>query len=108
VIAPPISEAQFQQQIVDLARLRGHRVAHFRPARTASGSWRTPVAADGKGFPDLVIAGRGQLLAVEVKAQHGRVSAEQQGWIDELRKVELTGAMVARPSDWDQIVRLLR
>jgi hypothetical protein len=44
--------------VIDLPHLLGWRAAHFRPARTATG-WRTPVAADGAGFPDLVPAKSG-------------------------------------------------
>lgn len=36
-----VTEAQFQAAVVDLARLAGWRVAHFRPARTSHG-WATP------------------------------------------------------------------
>jgi hypothetical protein len=46
-----LSEAAFTDAVIELARLGGWRVAHFRPARTASG-WRTPVQGDGAGFPD--------------------------------------------------------
>ena len=49
-----ISEKTFQRQVIDLLHLFGYRVAHFMPAMNAKGQWRTPVSADGKGFPDLV------------------------------------------------------
>jgi hypothetical protein len=52
------SEAQFQQQVIDLARLCGYRVAHFRTVRVqrkgGSVYYTTPVQADGAGWPDLV------------------------------------------------------
>jgi hypothetical protein len=50
---PPITEAAFLRQVLDLAKLRGWRTAHFRPAQTSRG-WRTAVQGDGAGFPDLV------------------------------------------------------
>ena len=62
-----MTEAQFQSAIVELARLLGYRVAHFRAAKTAHG-WRTPVAADGAGWPDLTLAKPGRLLFVECKS----------------------------------------
>jgi hypothetical protein len=46
-------EQSFQSVVIEVARLTGWRVAHFRAARTAHG-WRTPVTADGAGWPDLV------------------------------------------------------
>ena len=46
----------------------GGRVAHFRPPRTVHG-WRTAVAADGAGFPDLVMVRGSRLLAAELKSE---------------------------------------
>jgi hypothetical protein len=75
-----MTEAQFQAAIVDLARLLGFKVAHFRAAQTSKG-WRTPVAADGKGFPDLVLAKPGRLVFIGLKSAAGKVSAAQRAWI---------------------------
>ena len=53
-----VSEKDLQRGIIDLACALGYRVAHFRPVQTST-AWRTPVAADGAGWPDLVlISGR--------------------------------------------------
>lgn len=70
---PPISEAEFQRQVITYARLRGWLVCHFRPARTAHG-WRTVVQGDGCGWPDLVLVRGPVLLVVELKTDRGRVS----------------------------------
>ena len=81
----PITEQDFQGQIIELAHLRGYRVAHFRPAMTARG-WRTPISADGAGFPDLVLArpartpDKGRLICVEVKGRRAPLSEAQQHW----------------------------
>lgn len=74
-----MNEAQLQQAVIELARLLGWRVAHFRPAMTAKG-WRTPVEGDGKGFPDLVLVRGTRLIFAELKSDHGRLSIEQQEW----------------------------
>lgn len=66
-----------------MARTFGWRVAHFRAARTGKG-WRTPVAADGAGFPDLVLV-RDRVVFAELKSKAGRLSREQQVWRDVLR-----------------------
>lgn len=66
-----ISEKAWQSQVLDLARIFGWTVAHFRPAQTSKG-WRTPVAADGAGFPDLLLV-RDRVLYVELKAAKGNV-----------------------------------
>ena len=77
-----VTEHELQDAVIQLARLLGWRVAHFRPAMTAHG-WRTPVSADGAGFPDLVCAHPKQrrLLMVELKAADGRLSVEQAEWL---------------------------
>lgn len=77
-----MTEAELQDAVIAMARLHGWLIAHFRPARTAHG-WRTPVAADGKGFPDLILA-RDRLVAAELKIHPRKVTAEQREWLDAL------------------------
>ena len=112
---PPVkvSEKQFQSRVIDLLHLHGYRVSHFMPALNARGNWRTPVAADGKGFPDLVAvraerAGRaGRLLFVELKSDTGRVAQAQREWH---RELESAGAdvYVWRPKDWNTLAEIVR
>lgn len=100
-----VTEAEWQATIIDLAHLHGWTVAHFRPARTSDGGWRTPVAADGKGFPDLVLARPGSHpLFIEVKTDTGRVRPEQTVWLRALDPY----SHVIRPSDFDRLQELLR
>lgn len=96
------TERDFQRQVIDLAHILGYTVAHFRPAQTKHG-WRTPVAADGAGFPDLVIVGHGRVLFRELKTETGSVSDDQMAWGELLHK---NGAdwNIWRPSDWDRII----
>ena len=108
-----MSEEQLQRAIIDAARAHRWVVAHFRAAQTERG-WRTPVEADGKGFPDLVLAhpDRG-VLFIECKADRGRLSAEQERWVATLGAA-LSSApnaevLVARPGSLDAIIdRLAR
>lgn len=101
----PQTEAQFQKAVIDLARVTGWLVAHFRPARTEDG-WRTPVAADGAGFPDLVLV-RDRVLYRELKSESGRVRPDQQRWHERLA---MGGADIAvwRPADWPAIASTLQ
>lgn len=101
-----MTEAQLQDAVVTCAQVLGWRVAHFRPALTARG-WRTAVSADGKGFPDLVLAREGRVLFAELKAERGHLSPEQIDWA-----VALQGTAVRhyvwRPADWlDGTVEML-
>lgn len=92
-----IAEADFAQAVVDLAKLRGWMVVHFRPARTKAG-WRTPFTGDA-GFPDLVLARDGVVLIVELKSLGGRMRPGQREW-----GVALGGVYrLWRPTDMDEI-----
>lgn len=95
------TEAEFQRAVIALAKSRGWMVHHTRPARTARG-WRTPVEGDA-GFPDLVLARGGTVWIVELKAEQGTWTKEQQAWAREL------GATwkLYRPRHWPEIERLL-
>ena len=93
-----ISEAAFQALVIDTAHLFGWRVAHFRPARTDKG-WRTPVEADGKGFPDLVCLRWGRQIVVELKSERGVASIDQLGWLGDFSRAGIE-THVWRPSDW--------
>jgi len=103
---PKVSEAQFQRQVIQLAQMTGWKVAHFRPAQNARGDWRTPVAADGKGFPDLVLT-RETVLFVELKTDTGRLTPDQEAW---RQAAQAAGAThhVWRPRDWPAIESTLQ
>lgn len=86
-----------QKGIIDLARRMGWRCAHFPPVQTERG-WRTPVAADGKGWPDLLLV-RERVLVAEVKGDGDRLSAEQQTWITAFHMAGIE-AYVWTPALW--------
>lgn len=84
-----MTERELQDAVIECAQLLGWRVAHFRPARVMRGgreTWETPIAADGKGYPDLTLVHRRhrRLLFVELKAENGRLSDEQSRWLEDL------------------------
>lgn len=67
--------------------------------------WKTAVTWNSlhspKGWPDLYAARGAVFVAIEVKREKGKVSADQEAWLDALR--QLPGAAfvgVVRPSDW--------
>lgn len=101
-----LGEPDFQAQVIEVAHLFGWRVAHFRPAQTRHG-WRTPVAADGAGWPDLFMVRRDRSLAIEVKSASGRTTPDQDAWLAAMARAGIP-AMVARPDDFDAVVELLR
>lgn len=100
-----LAEKDWQRQVIDLARTLRWRVAHFRPAMTKHG-WVTPVAADGKGWPDLLLV-RDRVIAAELKADAGKLSADQQTWLDALAHAGIE-THVWRPADAPLVLETLR
>ena len=102
---PAMLERDFQAQVVELAKLFGWRIAHFRPAPSAKG-WRTPMIGH-PGWPDLVLLRPPRLILAELKST-SKVRPEQQEWLDQLGQVPGVESHVWRPADLDLIVDLLR
>jgi len=102
-----ITEAAFQQVVIELAKWHGWLVYHPLPAMNGRGGWRTAQAGD-TGFPDLVLAHptRGVIFA-ELKSAIGKLTFTQQLWIDALRQGGAE-AYVWRPADLDQIKHILK
>ena len=101
-----ITEKDFSSQIESLLNIFGWHWCHFRPARTEHG-WRTALSGH-KGFLDYIATKPPRLLIFELKSEKGKVSSEQQEWIDLLK--QCTGAEVYlwKPSQIDEIVEILR
>ena len=96
-----MSEEQLGDTIIGLAKLRGWRIVHFRPARTERG-WRTLMQGD-TGFPDLVMARAGQVIFAELKSAKGRLRPDQEAWIS-----ALGNCYIWRPADLDSIKDILK
>ena len=93
---PPITEKEFQAQIVKLAKIIGFEVYH---------TWNSRHSA--KGFPDLVLVRPPQLLFLEVKTEKGKLTVEQARWIAALMACDQEVYLV-RPSNWPQIEAILK
>jgi hypothetical protein len=107
-LSVPLTEAQFQRQVIDLAAYQGWQWMHVEQrASTGNGSgWHVPIKGPlGKGFPDLMMVRGHSLIFVELKAQRGVLSQFQKDTIETLRWVGET--YVWRPSDWAEIAEVL-
>lgn len=100
-----VSERQFQQAVIQLARHLGWSVWHHHDSRRQAGG-RLVGDLDAKGWPDLALA-REKLLLRELKAEKGRLSWWQQQTFDTL-KAAGADVDVWRPSMWSEIERVLR
>ena len=92
-----MTEAQFQEAVVQLAQLTGWLVYHTFDSRRSQA-----------GYPDLTLVKGRRLVFAELKSQAGRVSAEQQQWLGALREANPASVFVWRPQDWDAIETLLK
>jgi len=104
----PLSEPEMQRGIIEQARWLGFRVHHDRPAQTSRG-WRTPIEGDA-GFPDLVLALDGYVLAWELKTRRGKVSDEQAAWGEAMtgrNGVAVVEYGVIRPDQYDDALAAL-
>ena len=88
---PPMLEVDFQQAVQDLCKTLGLLYYHTHNSRRSV-----------PGFPDLVIVGPCGVLWRELKTERGRVTRDQQKWIDGLREAGENVA-VWRPSDMPRI-----
>lgn len=89
-LAAHVREADFQEQVVQLAELLGWVCWHDNdPRRNAA------------GFPDLVLV-RDRVIFAELKTQRGRLTGAQRVFLARLADA---GAEVHvwRPGDWDAI-----
>lgn len=98
-----MSEADFQQRVMDTARLAGWLCCHFRPAKTQRGRWVTPMAGD-KGFPDLALAKDGRVLLAELKTDKGKPTPEQVAWLSAVGG----HGRLWRPTDWPDVLKELQ
>jgi VRR-NUC domain len=98
---------ELQRAIIDTARRLGWKVAHTPPVHTERG-WRTAVAADGKGFPDLVLV-RDRVVWAEIKGDTDRLRSEQDEWIAALRMADAE-VYVWTPDRWrsGEVEQILR
>jgi hypothetical protein len=107
---PSISEKEFQEQVIQLAQLRGWKVALFRRVRVQrkNGSvyWETPVGADGAGWPDLFCARGPDVFAAELKVGRNQLSEGQVEWMRALGRVGIR-VYEWRPIDWPSIEKIL-
>ena len=116
ILDAQISEAAFTRTVIGLAKTCGWLVYHSRPARTAQTVtgidgvertvWVTPMMGD-VGFPDiLALKGIRQVVA-ELKRQDAPGPRPAQvEWLEAFKEAGAE-TFIWRPSDFDEIKRVL-
>lgn len=103
---PPITEADWQQQVIDLAHVLGWKHLHVRRTIGKGNKWVT--ATNLKGWPDLFLWHERQqrVIAAELKSEAGTTTPEQ---VDVLESLTAAGVpcFVWRPSDLEAVRDLL-
>lgn len=95
---PVLRGKELQKAIIDLAHLHGWLVAHFQSVKTEQRGWVTPVAADGKGYPDLTLV-RERVVFMEIKGDGDKMRPDQDKWIAALQDAGAE-VCVVHPADW--------
>ena len=89
---PPISEAQFQRQVLDLAA-----ICHWSVYHPMLSKWSE------RGWPDLALVRGDRLIFAELKRENGKTTEHQDRWLGLLRAVPAVEVFLWRPSDLDAL-----
>lgn len=99
-------KSSFENTVIQAAQFSDWRVAHFRAIQGMNGRWRTPVAAQGKGFPDLVMVRDNRLIFAEIKGEKNQPEPEQKLWLNALEQT-CAEVYLWRPQHWGDVVKIL-
>ena len=89
-----VTERDFQQVVIEAARLAGWLVYHTHDSRRSE-----------PGFPDLVLV-RDRVVYAEIKTEKAKPTAEQLHWLEALTAAG-SECYIWRPDDWPEIERVL-
>jgi len=104
-----ITEAQWQNTVMDLATLLRWRAYHAPENRPVVGRGGTRYVQNVRaGFPDLVLVREGRLIFAELKRETGKLGPGQEEWLADLDEVPGVESYLWRPSDLQTVHRILR
>ena len=92
-----ISEKHFLLQVRELARYESWLTYHTHRSTRSE-----------PGFPDLVLVRPPRVIFAELKTEKGKLSADQEAWLDVLDRCNEVETYLWRPLDWDRIVEKLK
>lgn len=91
-----ITEKIFTGHIIEMSNLMGWKCYH---------TWQSLHST--KGFPDLAMVRGDRLIFAELKTEKGKLTIEQQAWLDILALTGKCEVYLWRPRDWDKIAEVL-
>lgn len=104
--APAIGEAEWQQQVIDLAHALGWKHLHVRRSIGKGRKW---VTATNVPWPDLTLWSERQrrLIVAELKTDRGKATPGQEEVLWSLAAAGVE-CHVWRPADLDEVQRVLQ
>ena len=90
-----MTENELKHEVLRIAKANGWMVYHVPQATMRNGG--------GRGYPDLTLSRKGEVMWIELKQEHAKVTADQRRWHDTLEAVN-----VIRPSHVPQLGELLK
>ena len=92
----PISEREFQNTVIDLAKRCGFEFIYH--------TWNSRHSP--AGFSDLVMLKDGRMIVAECKKKGGQLSAEQYFWLLEFLKVT-DEVYLWDEDDWNEVLQVI-
>lgn len=99
-------ELDCERTVIEACKVLGFRVHGERAAVSRRGMWATPIKGDA-GWPDLVIAGHGHVLVVELKRKPRKVTEDQAAWLAELARAGVSTDVVWVPEGLQPFLQML-
>ena len=97
LVAEHMTEVELLEQVKTVAHAFGWNLYHTYDSRRSTA-----------GFPDLVLVRPPRVIFTELKRQNGRLTIPQEMWGEVLEQCRGVAYYLWRPSDWDDIVEVLR
>jgi len=97
VALPPITERDFQRQVLDLAHILGWTVYHPMLSKWSE-----------RGWPDLAMVRPPRFVLAELKRVGGKTTPDQDRWLEMLTACPGVETYLWRPSDLDRVAEILR
>ena len=97
IVASQMTEANHLEQVKAVALTCGWRLYHTFDSRRSAA-----------GFPDLVLVRPPRVIFAELKREKGKITVAQHLWFHDLDECPGVEVYIWKPSDWDEIVEVMR
>lgn len=110
-LIPRMTERAWMGEVLQLARVfkwaAWHDNATNAPRRCPRCRAEIHLPRNVAGWPDLLLIRGDTLIVAELKADRGRTTPEQEGWLAAFRQVRRVVVAVWRPRDAEAVAKVL-